>query len=629
MPTTNIKITATDKSKAAFASARKSTQALQGGILAMKGALVGFLSIAGARMFTAWVGTLMDAADVIGKMSMRLDISTKALQEFRYAGELSGESIESMDNNIVKFVRNVGDAHNGVTTIVDEFERLGINLKARNGEWKSHEVLIKEVADAYKNTDSPMRKLSSAMTLFGRGGRVMVNMLSEGREGLERHGRILRKVSGIIRRDFVEASEEANDAMTLWGKIWDASTSRVMEGMVRGFLNVSDAMLEMKGLDPIKIMALPRLRKEYYLLDEEISELANTLKEGGEWYNKIGIGSLKATERQIQDSLRVQNAIKAQINRLTQLSEKKEQVKKVTSSALKDEKKGYEITTEMQKLHTSQIDAGFKKYKQAQEGIRKEALKTTQATLKEIEKRKAASVVMIEMRKSMGDVEMQQIEELYDKRKVAIEDAYGNEIRWAELAKIKKTKAEEDFNRSVTLLHTERLASVADTAKNTADILYRQGLVGFDVMRAMAYTQAMINAHLAATKALASLPPPYSYIAAGLAYTYAAGRAYEISHMEPPKREHGGTVTAGRTYMVGERGVEMFTPNQTGSITPNDQMGGKNVTFNILANDTRGFDQLLQQRRGMIVSMLNNHMSSNGLPSIETVGRMATSYAQR
>ena len=36
----------------------------------------------------------------------------------------------------------------------------------------------------------------------------------------------------------------------------------------------------------------------------------------------------------------------------------------------------------------------------------------------------------------------------------------------------------------------------------------------------------------------------------------------------------GGPVQAGSPYMVGERGPEMFIPNSSGSIVPNDKMGG-------------------------------------------------------
>jgi hypothetical protein len=45
------------------------------------------------------------------------------------------------------------------------------------------------------------------------------------------------------------------------------------------------------------------------------------------------------------------------------------------------------------------------------------------------------------------------------------------------------------------------------------------------------------------------------------------------------RRALGGPVTGGQQYMVGERGPELFVPNQSGSIVPNNALGGQiNVT---------------------------------------------------
>jgi len=48
----------------------------------------------------------------------------------------------------------------------------------------------------------------------------------------------------------------------------------------------------------------------------------------------------------------------------------------------------------------------------------------------------------------------------------------------------------------------------------------------------------------------------------------------------------GGPVSAGRPYIVGERGPEMFVPRSTGSIYPNDAMGmgGANIVVNVDAS---------------------------------------------
>ena len=100
-----------------------------------------------------------------------------------------------------------------------------------------------------------------------------------------------------------------------------------------------------------------------------------------------------------------------------------------------------------------------------------------------------------------------------------------------------------------------------------------------------------------------------------MSYALAMARAYKIAHTEPPKREYGGTVTKNQSYVVGERGAEIFVPNQTGSIVPNPS-GATNITFNINATDASGFDQLLSRRKGMIVSMINSALNNNGKRSL-------------
>ncbi len=57
---------------------------------------------------------------------------------------------------------------------------------------------------------------------------------------------------------------------------------------------------------------------------------------------------------------------------------------------------------------------------------------------------------------------------------------------------------------------------------------------------------------------------------------------------------NGGPVQAGQRYVVGERGPEMFTPNVSGTITPNSQMGGNGVTVVQNINISTGVQQTVR-----------------------------------
>ena len=78
----------------------------------------------------------------------------------------------------------------------------------------------------------------------------------------------------------------------------------------------------------------------------------------------------------------------------------------------------------------------------------------------------------------------------------------------------------------------------------------------------------------------------------------------------------GGTVTAGRPYLVGEKGAELFVPNQTGTIVPNDKMSGGatnvNVAFNITAWDSKDATQAIAQQAPNIVSIVENSFRRRG-----------------
>ena len=54
-----------------------------------------------------------------------------------------------------------------------------------------------------------------------------------------------------------------------------------------------------------------------------------------------------------------------------------------------------------------------------------------------------------------------------------------------------------------------------------------------------------------------------------------------------PGKALGGSVSANKPYMVGERGPELFVPGAQGNIVPNNAMGSANVVVNVDASGTQ------------------------------------------
>jgi hypothetical protein len=82
-------------------------------------------------------------------------------------------------------------------------------------------------------------------------------------------------------------------------------------------------------------------------------------------------------------------------------------------------------------------------------------------------------------------------------------------------------------------------------------------------------------------------------------------------------RAKGGPVSSGQSYMVGERGPELFVPGRSGTIVPNDKMGGGvNVVVNVDAkgSNVEGNDQGASQLGRVISAAVQSELIKQQRP---------------
>ena len=156
-------------------------------------------------------------------------------------------------------------------------------------------------------------------------------------------------------------------------------------------------------------------------------------------------------------------------------------------------------------------------------------------------------------------------------------------------------------------------------AKDGLNKLGQYNKTAFAASKAYNVAEAVMNTYAGATKALATYPPPFSYAMAAGQIAMGMAQVAQIKQQSFSGRAVGGRVEAGSPYMVGEQGREMFIPSTRGQIVKNsdvERMGGSggttNINFSITTVDARGFDELLNSRRGQIVNMVNRAMNDRG-----------------
>ncbi|MAL46673.1 phage tail tape measure C-terminal domain-containing protein [Hyphomonas sp.] len=130
------------------------------------------------------------------------------------------------------------------------------------------------------------------------------------------------------------------------------------------------------------------------------------------------------------------------------------------------------------------------------------------------------------------------------------------------------------------------------------------------MFKADSIKKAFISLYEGAMKTFASIPFPFNVGAVGGAIAFGTGLINKIRGFEK-----GGRPPVGQPSIVGEKGAELFVPDQAGTVVPNDKLGmNQNVTvnFNINTVDARGFNELLVNSRGVIVNLINSAMNEKG-----------------
>jgi hypothetical protein len=163
----------------------------------------------------------------------------------------------------------------------------------------------------------------------------------------------------------------------------------------------------------------------------------------------------------------------------------------------------------------------------------------------------------------------------------------------------------------------QKTQAIVQQGADMFNALGAQNKKAFEIAKAFNIANAIMNTFLGASKALAQ-GGIFGFISAAAIVAAGFAQVAQIRAQTFSGRALGGPVVGGQSYMVGEKGPETFRPSTAGTITPNDKLGGgaTNVTFNIVANDTRGFDQLLMERRPLITKIIRDAQLEQGRRTI-------------
>lgn len=198
----------------------------------------------------------LDYASSLGETAQQLGVTTKTLQEYRYAAGQVGISQEEMDAGLAKLTRTIGMALEGSKSQAQAFANLGISLRDANGQVKDAGDVIPEVAKALQGIESPAQRAAVLVELFGKSGMKMGSLMADGAAGVDKLRKASQDLGIVLSDELIAKADEAADTLGQLQVVMDAKVARSVADNTEGVLALADAyaFLSDKALGAIGVM---------------------------------------------------------------------------------------------------------------------------------------------------------------------------------------------------------------------------------------------------------------------------------------------------------------------------------------------------------------------------------------
>ena len=566
----SIVIKAFDKTKPAFKGVTSALSGITSAVFSMKTALV---AVGGAAGFGYLVNSSLKATDSLKKTADKIGTTTEALGGLRYAAELAGITTQTMDMALQRFTRRTAEAAAGTGEAKAAIKELGINAQELNRMPLDKRMVV--LADAFSGVASESDKLRLAFKLFDSEGAALVNVLSQGGDGLKEmlgEARLLGlTMSGSAAKGVEDTVDSLTKLQSLFKGITDqtvAAFAPAIEMIVERFTGFLQRSIEAKGgveafaralavdlLSAVQgaLTAFQSLANGFIQVYNEANRIKNSLKDA------FGYGLKSASEYRKE-----LNSIKAQMEGLKNASN---------------------MTVDQQ---LAAVDVAKKRYD--------ETLKLYQAA----QDAEAETPVPLVDFVSVLDAQIEGLKKSLSDVNTAVETSIPPVIKslsdielgfksWSDTLPDMNTNIQNLTRQGLDGL-TDALANGITGAANFADAIKSMAKSVVDSLIKMLIQKYIVDA-------------AFGFITTAIGGTQAginSSAGYSAGMGDPfasnfGGKAIGGSVQRGQPYMVGERGMEMFIPNQSGSIVSNDKLNnGGGVVVNQTINVTTGVQQTVR-----------------------------------
>lgn len=205
----------------------------------LRNGLGGLAAFFTAGAIVSQVKSVVDELDRIGDAAAAIGITTQAMAELGFAANQSGTDAQTLEGAMGKLNLKISEGVGGNKEAVKLFADLGVQLRDTDGQVRSTEAVLADLADIFKALPEGPQKSALAVELFSKSGAGLLQFLSQGSDGIKGLREEFVALSGGSIEGAAEQAGAFNDQLDKLSVMGQAATIRFSSELLPTLIEVA------------------------------------------------------------------------------------------------------------------------------------------------------------------------------------------------------------------------------------------------------------------------------------------------------------------------------------------------------------------------------------------------------
>ena len=213
--------------------------------IAKIGKAFGAAGAAAASGFAVMVQSSINTADNLQKMSDRVGLAVEDVSALAFIAEQSGTSIQNLEKPLNVFAQSLAGTGKQSAKFTEALQKIGVETRNADGELRPTLDVFKDISEEFSNLETGAEKTALAADVFGtRYGPQLVNLLNQGKDGIEALTAQAEQLGLVISEDTGRSAEIFNDNLNVLRKTFTGVANQVAAQILPTLVNYSNKSVD-------------------------------------------------------------------------------------------------------------------------------------------------------------------------------------------------------------------------------------------------------------------------------------------------------------------------------------------------------------------------------------------------